>query len=50
VQESAVLKFINSLSSTAIDDFGARVEKEESQWLRELFLALRDDARSVLVH
>jgi hypothetical protein len=48
VQESAVLKFINSLSNTAMDDFGARVEKEESQWLRELFLALRDDARSAL--
>lgn len=48
VQESAILKFINGLSNTAIDDFGARVEKEESQWLRDLFLALRDDARSVL--
>jgi len=48
VQESAVLKFVNSLSNTAIDDFGARVEKEESLWLRELFLALRDDARTVL--
>ena len=48
VQESAILKFINSLSSTALDDFGARVEKEESLWLRELFLALRDDARTAL--
>ncbi len=48
VQESAILKFINSLSNTALDDFGARVEKEESLWLRELFLALRDDARTVL--
>ncbi|MEO8334560.1 MAG: hypothetical protein ABI664_06290 [bacterium] len=48
VQESAILKFINSLSSTAMNDFGTRVEKEENQWLRELFLALRDDARSAL--
>lgn len=48
VQESAILKFINSLTSTAIDDFGTRVEKEENEWLRELFLALRDDARAVL--
>ncbi len=48
VQESAILKFINSLSSTAIDDFGTHVEKEENQWLRELFLAMRDDARTAL--
>ena len=48
VQESAILKFINSLTSTAMDDFGARVEHEENQWLREIFVALRDDARSAL--
>ncbi len=48
VQESAILKFINSLSSTAMDDFGVRVEQEENHFLREFFLALRDDARSVL--
>jgi hypothetical protein len=48
VQESAILKFINSLTNTAIDDFGARVEKEENQWLHELFIGLRDDARTVL--
>lgn len=48
VQESAILKFINSLSSTAMDDFGSRVEREENQWLREVFVALRDDARGVL--
>jgi hypothetical protein len=48
VQESAILKFLNSLSSTAMDDFGVRVEHEENQWLREIFLALRDDARGVL--
>ena len=48
VQESAILKFINSLTSTAMDDFGARVEHEENQWLREVFVAMRDDAHSTL--
>ena len=48
IQESAILKFLNSLSSTAMDDFGAKVEHEENQWIREIFLALRDDARGVL--
>lgn len=48
VQESAILKFINSLTSRAMDDFGTRVEREENQWLREVFLGLRDDARGVL--
>ena len=48
VQESAILKFINSLTSTAMDDFGARVEHEENQWLREILVALREDARGAL--
>lgn len=48
VQESAILKFVNSLTSTAMDDFGTRVEHEENAWLREVFLALRDDARGVI--
>ena len=48
VQESAILRFINSLSNTAMDDFGGRVEKEENQWLRDVFSAMRDDARGVL--
>ncbi len=47
VQESAILRFLNSLSSKAMDDFGARVEGEENLWLRELFLAMRDDARAL---
>ena len=42
------LRFLNSLTSTAMDDFGARVELEQGQWLRQFFLALRDDARVVL--
>ena len=48
VQESSILKFINSLTSTAMDDFGTRVEHEENEWLREVFLALREDARAVI--
>jgi hypothetical protein len=47
VQESAVLRFLNSLSSAAMDDFQSKVEREENAWLRELFVALRDDARTV---
>jgi hypothetical protein len=45
VQESSILNFLNSLSSTAMDDFGGAVEKEETAWLRELFAAMREDAR-----
>ncbi len=48
VHESAILRFLNSLSSTAMNDFGARVELEQGQWFRQLFLAMRDDARGVL--
>ncbi|MES2178911.1 MAG: hypothetical protein V4550_13705 [Gemmatimonadota bacterium] len=48
VQESAILRFINSLAGTAVDDFGARVEHEENLWLRELFGAMREDARAML--
>jgi hypothetical protein len=45
VQESAILNFLNSLSNTAMDEFGGEVEKEENFWLHELFSAMRDDAR-----
>jgi hypothetical protein len=48
VQESAILKFLNSLSSTAMDDFGVRVEREQNLWFREIFTAMRDDARAAL--
>lgn len=48
VQESGILNFLNSLGNTAMSDFEGAVEREENTWLRELFLALRDDARSVL--
>ena len=48
VQESAILNFFNSLSSTAMDDFGNTVEREENAWLRDLFLAMRDDSRKAI--
>ena len=48
VQESGILSFINSLGNTAMDDFDGAVEREENAWLRELFMALRDDARSAI--
>jgi hypothetical protein len=48
VQESTILNFLNSLGNTAMDDFGEQVEREENTWLRELFLALRDDVRGAI--
>jgi hypothetical protein len=48
VQESGILHFLNSLGNTAVEDFDGAVEREENAWLRELFLALRDDARAAL--
>jgi hypothetical protein len=48
VQESAILNFLNSLGGTAMDDFGGAVQREENAWLRDLFLALRDDARGAI--
>jgi hypothetical protein len=48
VQESGILNFLNSLGNTAMDDFEGAVEREENAWLRELFLALREDARSAI--
>jgi hypothetical protein len=48
VQESAILNFLNSLSGTAMDDFGGPVQRDEYAWLHELFVALREDARAAL--
>lgn len=48
VQESSILNFLNSLGNSAMDDFGGAVEREENIWLRQLFLALRDDARAAI--
>jgi hypothetical protein len=48
VQESAILNFLNSLSSTAMDDLNLAVEREQNVWLRELFQALREDAHAAI--
>jgi hypothetical protein len=48
VQESAILRFLNSLSGTAFSDFEDRVDREENAWLREVFGAMRADARAVI--
>ena len=48
VQESAILNFLNSLSGTAMDDFGGPVQHEQTAWLHDIFGALRDDARAAL--
>jgi hypothetical protein len=48
VQESAILRFLNSLSSAAMNDFENEVEREENAWLRELFAAMRADAHAAL--
>ncbi len=48
VQESAILRFLNSLSGTAFSEFEDRVDREENAWLRELFAGMAADARAVL--
>ena len=48
VQESAILRFLNSLSGTAFSDFEDRVDREENAWLREVFGGMRADARGAL--
>ena len=44
VQESAILRFLNSLGSPAMSDLADRTEREEEQFLREIFAALQADA------
>jgi hypothetical protein len=47
VQESAILRFLNSLGSGAMSDLADRTEREEEQFLREVFVALEADARAL---
>jgi hypothetical protein len=47
VQESAILRFLNSLGSGAMSDLADRTEREEEAFLRELFAALLADARAL---
>ena len=48
VQESAILRFLNSLSGTAFSEFEDRVDREENAWLREVFAGMRADARAAM--
>ena len=47
VQESAILRFLNSLGSGAMSDLADRTERQEEAFLRELFVALQADARAL---
>jgi hypothetical protein len=47
VQESSILRFLNSLGSGAMSDLADRTEREEEAFLRELFVALQADTRSL---
>ena len=47
VQESAIIRFLNSLGSGAMSDLSDRTEREEEQFLREVFTALQLDARAL---
>ena len=48
VQESAILRFLNRLSGTAMGDFVGKAESEENRFSAEVFYAMRADARSLL--
>lgn len=47
VQESAVLRFLGSLGSTALNDFAGKSEEEENRFWAEAFQAMRADAEAV---
>ena len=48
VQESAILRFLNRLSGTAMGDFVGKAESEENRFSAEVFSALKADARALL--
>ena len=45
VQESAILRFLGSLSAHAVNDLSARAEVEQDLYLREVFGAMQADTR-----
>jgi hypothetical protein len=47
VEESAILRFLNSLSGAMLDDFDPRTEREQNLFLREVFLAMRADVHAL---
>ena len=48
VQESAILRFLNRLSGTAMGDFVGKAETEENRFSADAFNAMRADARALL--
>jgi hypothetical protein len=48
VKESAILRFLNRLSGTAMGDFEGKAEVEENRFSAEVFNALRLDARALI--
>jgi hypothetical protein len=48
VQESAILRFLNRLSGTAMGDFVGKAELEENRFSAEAFNAMRLDARALI--
>jgi hypothetical protein len=47
VQEGTILRFLGRLGSRAYNDLSTRVEKEMQNWLRDVFSAMRADARAI---
>jgi hypothetical protein len=48
VRESAILRWLGGLGSTAMSDFAGRAEVEENRWLAQALYAMRDDAVALL--
>ncbi len=48
VQESAILRFLNRLSGTAMGDFVGKAEIEENRFAAEVFNAMRLDSRMLI--
>jgi hypothetical protein len=48
VQESTILRFLNSLSGAAFSEFAEQVDAEQNAWLRAVDGAMRDDARAAI--
>ncbi len=48
VQESAILRFLNRLSGTAMGDFVGKAEIEENRFSADAFNAMRADAAALL--
>jgi hypothetical protein len=47
VEEGTILRFLGRLGSRAYNDLSTRVEKEMQNYLRDVFSAMREDARAV---